>query len=460
MAKTKTAYVCESCGYESSKWLGRCPACNQWNTFKEFTVAASPARTTASARPGISSAPRPQRLCEIDATAEQRIDTGDAEFNRVLGGGIVPGSLVLLGGEPGIGKSTLLLQTILQMRQASILYVSGEESERQIKLRADRMLQQPEAGHEPLLYCESNIDKVLEYAATLKPTLLVIDSIQTMASEMVESSPGSVTQIRECTSMLLKFAKQCGVAVLLIGHITKEGNIAGPKILEHIVDCVLQFEGDRHYMYRILRGIKNRFGSTSEIGIYEMLSTGLRPVANPSEMLLSQNNGEFSGIAISAAMEGVRPFLIETQALVSSAAYGTPQRSATGFDLRRLNMLLAVLEKRVGFKLGAKDVFLNIAGGIRVTDPAMDLSVIAAVLSSNVDTPIEQDTAMAGECGLSGEIRPVTRITQRIAEARKLGFRRFLLPEQNMHGIDKAQYPGIELVPVSRVEQALREIFG
>ncbi len=459
MAKTKTAYVCDSCGFESTKWLGRCPACNQWNTFKEFTVAASTPRNTAT-RHGQAQTSRPQKLSEIDATAEQRIDTGDAEFNRVLGGGIVPGSLVLLGGEPGIGKSTLLLQTILQMRHASILYVSGEESERQIKLRANRMQQQPEAGHEPLLYCESNIDKVLEYATTLRPTLLVIDSIQTMSTEMVESSPGSVTQIRECTSTLLKFAKQNGVAVLLIGHITKEGSIAGPKVLEHIVDCVLQFEGDRHYMYRILRGIKNRFGSTSEIGIYEMLSSGLRPVANPSEMLLSQNNGDFSGIAISAAMEGVRPFLIETQALVSSAAYGTPQRSATGFDLRRLNMLLAVLEKRVGFKLGAKDVFLNIAGGIRVTDPAMDLSIIAAVLSSNVDTPIEQGTVMAGECGLSGEIRPVTRITQRIAEAQKLGFRRFLLPEQNMHGIDVRNYPGIELVPVSRVEQALREIFG
>lgn len=459
MAKTKTAYVCDSCGFESTKWLGRCPACNQWNTFKEFTVAASTPRNTAT-RHGQAQTSRPQKLSEIDATAEQRIDTGDAEFNRVLGGGIVPGSLVLLGGEPGIGKSTLLLQTILQMRHASILYVSGEESERQIKLRANRMQQQPEAGHEPLLYCESNIDKVLEYATTLRPTLLVIDSIQTMSTEMVESSPGSVTQIRECTSTLLKFAKQNGVAVLLIGHITKEGSIAGPKVLEHIVDCVLQFEGDRHYMYRILRGIKNRFGSTSEIGIYEMLSSGLRPVANPSEMLLSQNNGDFSGIAISAAMEGVRPFLIETQALVSSAAYGTPQRSATGFDLRRLNMLLAVLEKRVGFKLGAKDVFLNIAGGIRVTDPAMDLSIIAAVLSSNVDTPIEQGTVMAGECGLSGEIRPVTRITQRIAEAQKLGFRRFLLPEQNMHGIDVRNYPGIELVPVSRVELALREIFG
>lgn len=459
MAKTKTAYVCDACGYESAKWLGRCPACNQWNTFKEFTVAPRTTRPTMAAADR-KDASRPIRLSQVNAAAEPRINTGDAEFNRVLGGGIVPGSLILLGGEPGIGKSTLLLQTILQMRDISILYVSGEESERQIKLRADRMEQQPAAGHEPLLYCDSNLDKVLEYASTLKPQLLVIDSIQTMQSEMVESSPGSVTQIRECTTMLLKYAKQCGVAVMLIGHITKEGSIAGPKVLEHIVDCVLQFEGDRHYMYRILRGIKNRFGSTSEIGIYEMLSSGLRPVANASELLLSQCNGDFSGIAISAALEGVRPFLIETQALVSTAAYGTPQRSATGFDLRRLNMLLAVLEKRVGFKLGAKDVFLNIAGGIRVTDPAMDLSVIAAVLSSNVDTAIEQGTVMAGECGLSGEIRPVTRMMQRIAEAQKLGFRRFLLPEQNMHGLDTTKLKGIELVPVARVEQALREMFG
>ena len=458
MAKTKTAYVCEACGYESSKWLGRCPACNQWNTFKEFTVAASPARTTASVRPGSPHVPRPQRLCEIDATAEQRIDTGDAEFNRVLGGGIVPGSLVLLGGEPGIGKSTLLLQTILQMRQASILYVSGEESERQIKLRADRMLQQPEAGHEPLLYCESNIDKVLEYAATLKPTLLVIDSIQTMATEMVDSSPGSVTQIRECTAALMKFAKQCGVAVLLIGHITKEGSIAGPKILEHIVDCVLQFEGDRHYMYRILRGIKNRFGSTSELGIYEMEQDGLRLVANPSELLLTEDHAGLSGIAISAAIEGVRPFLLETQALVSSAAYGTPQRSATGFDQRRLNMLLAVLEKRVGFKLMQKDVFLNIAGGLRVTDMAMDLSVIAAVLSSNVDTPIEAGWCMCGEVGLSGEVRAVNRIEQRIAEAEKLGFTDIVIPALNLKSVNPHKY-NIKLHPVRKVEEALRVLF-
>lgn len=463
MAKTKIAYVCSECGYESAKWLGRCPACHQWNTIKEFSVApASPSKggaVVAAAGLGRGKS-RPVRLSEIDASEEQRIDTHDPELNRVLGGGIVPGSLILLGGEPGIGKSTLLLQTILQMSDRRILYVSGEESERQIKLRAERMAARPEAGHEPYLLCESSLEHIFEQVKAVEPELLIVDSIQTMATETVESSPGSVTQIRECATALLKYAKEQNVPVLLIGHITKEGSIAGPKVLEHIVDCVLQFEGDRHYMYRILRGIKNRFGSTSEIGIYEMLSSGLRPVENPSELLLSQSTGELSGVAISAAIEGIRPFLIETQALVSTAAYGTPQRSATGFDIRRLNMLLAVLEKRVGFKLGAKDVFLNIAGGIRVTDPAMDLSVIAAVLSSNVDTPIDRYTAMAGECGLSGEIRPVTRITQRIAEAQKLGFQRFVLPEQNAHGLDRKAFPSIELVPVTRVEQALRELFG
>lgn len=469
MAKSKIAYVCSECGYESAKWLGRCPACHQWNVMKEFNVGpATPSKGGAVvAAAGLSRGKaRPRRLHEIDASEEQRIDTHDHELNRVLGGGIVPGSLILLGGEPGIGKSTLLLQTILHMSERRILYVSGEESERQIKLRAERLQTNsaPRPGHDEegglYLLCESNLEHIFEQVKTVDPELLIIDSIQTMATETVESSPGSVTQIRECTTALLKYAKEQNVPVLLIGHITKEGSIAGPKVLEHIVDCVLQFEGDRHYMYRILRGIKNRFGSTSEIGIYEMLSSGLRPVDNPSELLLSQNTGELSGVAISAAIEGIRPFLIETQALVSTAAYGTPQRSATGFDIRRLNMLLAVLEKRVGFKLGAKDVFLNIAGGIRVTDPAMDLSVIAAVLSSNVDTPIDRYTAMAGECGLSGEIRPVTRIAQRIAEAQKLGFQRFVLPEQNIHGLDRAAYDSIELVPVTRVEQALRELFG
>ena len=471
MAKAKTAYVCDNCGYDSPKWVGRCPSCGQWNTFKEVNI--SPISTSSKGAAAVVSAglnrqqSKPQRLSEINATEEERYDTHDAELNRVLGGGIVPGSLILLGGEPGIGKSTLLLQTVLRMSDRRILYVSGEESERQIKLRADRLSTSPQTqgnlnatGEEPLLFCETRLEVILEQVKAVQPDLLIVDSVQTMQTESVESSPGSVTQIRECATALLKYAKDNNVPVLLIGHITKEGSIAGPKVLEHIVDCVLQFEGDRHYFYRILRSIKNRFGSTAELGIYEMNQSGLRPVENPSELLLTQGGEPLSGIAICAALEGVRPFLIETQALVSTAAYGTPQRSATGFDLRRLNMLLAVLEKRVGFKLGAKDVFLNIAGGIRVTDPAIDLSVIAAVLSSNVDTPIDRSVAMAGECGLSGEIRPVTRIDRRIAEAQKLGFTRFLLPEQNMKSLDCQQFSGIELVPVSRVEAALRELFG
>lgn len=402
---------------------------------------------------------RPIRLSEVTAEEAPRYDTHDAELNRVLGGGIVPGSLILLGGEPGIGKSTLLLQTILGMSERRILYVSGEESERQIKLRADRLQTAGRTSNETLLLCETRIEQIFTHIKNVKPELLVVDSIQTMSVEGVESSPGSVSQIRESATALLKYAKESGVPVVLIGHITKEGSIAGPKVLEHIVDTVLQFEGDRHYFYRILRSIKNRFGSTSELGIYEMRANGLRPVDNPSELLLTQGGEELSGVAIAAAIEGVRPFLIETQALVSTAAYGTPQRSATGFDLRRLNMLLAVLEKRVGFKLAQKDVFLNIAGGIRVTDPAIDLSVIAAVLSSNVDTPIERDVCMAGEVGLSGEIRPVTRIAQRIAEAEKLGFKRFILPEANAKGLD-TQKTNIRLVPVGRVEEALRELFG
>ena len=394
-------------------------------------------------------------LSEIKAEEEPRIDMHDAELNRVLGGGLVPGSLILLGGEPGIGKSTLLLQTVLRMSDRRVLYVSGEESEKQIKLRADRI----DPSADCLLVCETRLEQIFTHIKNTQPDLVVIDSVQTISSETIESAPGSITQVRECAAAILKYAKESGTPVVLIGHITKEGSIAGPKVLEHIVDTVLQFEGDRHYFYRILRSIKNRFGSTSELGIYEMRADGLRPVDNPSGLLLSQGGEELSGIAISAAIEGVRPFLIETQALVSTAAYGTPQRSATGFDLRRLNMLLAVLEKRVGFKLAAKDVFLNIAGGIKVTDPAIDLSVIAAVLSSNVDTAIERNVAMAGEVGLSGEIRPVTRIAQRIGEAQKLGFARMLVPEANMKGLDAKAF-GIELVPVARVEHALRELFG
>lgn len=461
MPKAKTAYVCSECGYDSPKWVGRCPSCGQWNTMKEITIRpdTSVSTTESRARKAITGkihSSQPIPLSQVSADEEPRYLTHDAELDRVLGGGIVPGSLILIGGEPGIGKSTLLLQTLVRMAEHKVLYVSGEESERQIKLRADRIA---ERSSDVLLLCETNLDKIFSHIKDVQPDLVVIDSIQTIAAENIESSPGSITQIRECAASLLKYAKESGTPVVLVGHITKDGAIAGPKVLEHIVDTVLQFEGDRHYMYRILRSIKNRFGSTSELGIYEMRSDGLRPVENPSELLLTQGTEELSGIAIAAAIEGVRPFLIETQALVSTAAYGTPQRSATGFDLRRLNMLLAVLEKRVGFKLAQKDVFLNIAGGIRVTDPAIDLSVIAAVLSSNVDTAIERGVCMAGEVGLSGEIRPVTRISQRVSEAAKLGFSRILIPEGNVKGID-LKAPGIEIVPVARVEAALRELFG
>ena len=463
MAKDKTAYVCDNCGHESVKWIGKCPSCGQWNSFKEIRVAPSVSgggKRLAAGGVGNTSSTRntPMPISKVQAKDEPRIDLHDDELNRVLGGGLVRGSIVLLGGEPGIGKSTLVLQTILRMPEKRILYVSGEESTHQLKMRADRI--EENVADNVIVLSENALEKILMQVDDVKPDLLIVDSIQTIESEVIDSSPGSIVQVRECASALLRYAKTSSVPVLLIGHINKEGVLAGPKILEHIVDTVLQFEGDRHYFYRILRSIKNRFGSTAELGIYEMNQSGLRPVDNPSELLLTQGGEPLSGIAICAALEGVRPFLIETQALVSTAAYGTPQRSATGFDLRRLNMLLAVLEKRVGFKLGAKDVFLNIAGGIRVTDPAIDLSVIAAVLSSNVDTPIDRSVAMAGECGLSGEIRPVTRIDRRIAEAQKLGFTRFLLPEQNMKSLDRQQFSGIELVPVSRVEAALRELFG
>ena len=464
MAKNKTVYVCENCGQESPKWIGRCPSCGEWNTFKELHVApAQPAGRQSTpawhpATPGNTEKSRPVALTNIETGREQRFDTHDHELNRVLGGGIVPGSLILLGGEPGIGKSTLLLQTVLRMADRRILYISGEESERQIKLRADRIAPAEDTGH-CLLLCDTELNNVFTHVADVAPDLVIIDSIQTMSLSEVDSAPGSVTQIRACASALLQFAKQSGIPVIIIGHITKEGTLAGPKVLEHIVDAVLQFEGDRHYLYRILRCIKNRFGSTAELGIYEMTGDGLRVVENPSEQLLGEGNEGMSGVAIAAAVEGVRPFLIETQALVSTAAYGVPQRSATGFDLRRLNMLLAVLEKRVGFKLAQKDVFLNIAGGIRVTDPAIDLSVISAVLSSNVDTGIEPLTCMAGEVGLSGEIRPVTRITQRVSEAARLGFRRIIIPAFNSKSLDTSKY-AIEIIPAARVEDALRHLFG
>lgn len=464
MAKDKVVYVCKECGQESPKWVGRCPSCGQWNTYIEQVVRKETAsRILPEGLGGDLERAKPRSLSEIETKAEPRIDMRDAELNRVLGGGLVPGSLVLLGGEPGIGKSTLILQTVMNLRHLKVLYVSGEESARQLKLRANRLESQVEVTEveekECLIVCETSLEQIFAHVKNTKPQLLVIDSIQTISTETVESSPGSLSQVRECAAMLLKFAKTQNVPVILIGHITKEGTLAGPKILEHIVDTVLQFEGDQHYLYRILRSIKNRFGSTSELGIYEMRADGLRQVNNPSELLLSESHEGLSGVAVSSAIEGVRPFLIETQALVSTAAYGNPQRSATGFDTRRLNMLLAVLEKRVGFKLAQKDVFLNIAGGLKVSDPAMDLSVIAAILSSNIDTGIETDVCMAGEVGLSGEIRPVARIEQRIAEAEKLGFKRILLPRSNMQGLDQSRFK-IELVPVRKVEEALRELFG
>lgn len=421
MAKTKTVYICSHCGADSPKWLGKCPNCGEWNTYVEEVVAKEVPSAKRPAPSGLSERgqARPVLLRDITAEKEDRLDLKDQELNRVLGGGLVKGSLVLIGGEPGIGKSTLVLQTILKLHDLKVLYVSGEESYRQLKMRADRLA--PDSQN-CLILCETNLEQIFVQAQNVQPDLLIIDSIQTIFTELVESSPGSVSQVRECSAAILKYAKESGVPVLLIGHINKEGSIAGPKVLEHIVDTVLQFEGDQHYMYRILRSIKNRFGSTAELGIYEMRQEGLREVSNPSELLLTQNHEGLSGVAIAAAIEGIRPFLIETQALVSSAVYGTPQRSATGFDIRRMNMLLAVLEKRAGFKLAQKDVFLNIAGGLRVNDPAIDLAVLAAVLSSSLDISIEPGVCMAGEVGLSGEIRPVNRIEQRIMEAEKLGF--------------------------------------
>lgn len=454
MAKTKTVYVCNNCGNDSPKWLGKCPVCGEWNTYVEEIVTKE-SSSRGNSNLFETSKAKPLLLKEVETGEEPRIDLHDGELNRVLGGGLVPGSLVLIGGEPGIGKSTLVLQTVLGLRKIKTLYVSGEESARQLKLRADRINSNSENC---FIVCETNLEQIFVHIQNLKPDFVIIDSIQTIFTETVESSPGSVSQVRECSASILKFAKETGTPVVLIGHINKEGSIAGPKVLEHIVDTVLQFEGDQHYMYRILRSIKNRFGSTAELGIYEMRQNGLREVSNPSELLLTQNHEGLSGVSIAAAIEGIRPFLIETQALVSTAAYGTPQRSATGFDLRRMNMLLAVLEKRAGFKLIQKDVFLNIAGGLRVNDPAMDLSVISAVLSSSLDISIEKHVCMTGEVGLSGEIRPVNRIEQRILEAEKLGFSKILVPQNNLKGFTSTV--NIEIVQVRKVEEAFRQLFG
>ena len=464
--KDKTMFVCSECGFDSPKWSGKCPSCGRWNTMKEITVKASATQNiTATARKeasGKTDESNPHTLSEIQSSDYPRIDMHDDELNRVLGGGLVQGSIVLLGGEPGIGKSTLTLQTVMRLQDLKVLYVSGEESARQIKMRAERLAAAgagSELSDNLLVLCETSLENIYEQIKKQKPELLVIDSIQTISSEYVDSSAGSLTQVRECAASLLKFAKESGTPVLLIGHITKDGSIAGPKILEHIVDAVLQFEGDQHYLYRILRPIKNRFGSTAELGIYEMREDGLRQVSNPSELLLTDSHQGMSGVSIACTIEGVRPFLIEVQALASTAVYGTPQRSAIGFDVRRMNMLLAVLEKRVGFKLGQKDVFLNIAGGLKVSDPAIDLAVISAILSSSLDIAVDRTVCMTGEVGLSGEIRPVSRIEQRIAEAAKLGFERIIIPKSNMHGLEKRKL-GIELVPVIKVEEAFKQLFG
>ena len=447
MAKSTIQYVCSSCGAKAPQMLGRCPVCGEWGTYEE-EIKTSPRPSPQGRVNGLSG--QPQRLQDVQASEEMRIDMFNGEFNRVLGGGLVPGSLVLLGGEPGIGKSTLALQVLMQQGERKTFYASGEESVRQLKLRAERL-----AGNAENLYIssETSLERILEQVKELEPEIVVIDSIQTIGTEAVEASIGSLTQVRECATRILEFAKTRNIPFIIIGHINKEGSLAGPKVLEHIVDTVLQFEGDQQYMYRILRAQKNRFGSTSEIGIYEMRQDGLREVTNPSELLLSTAREGLSGIAIAAAVEGVRPFLIEVQALVSSAAYGTPQRSSTGFDGRRLNMLLAVLEKRVGFKLLQKDVFLNIAGGLKVQDPAIDLAVLAAVLSSNMDIALDAGTCLCGEVGLAGEIRPVNRIEQRISEAQKLGFRRILIPDEQK--VEKGRY-SIEIVPVKKVTDAFR----
>ena len=453
MAKVKSAFFCQNCGHETPKWLGKCPSCNEWNTFVEELVQKQVPQVVAFSKSGESSAP--QSLGEIEQKEHPRILLNDTELNRVLGGGLVYGSLILFGGEPGIGKSTLLLQLAVTTPNIKVLYVSGEESDQQIKMRSERIGVQ---NKNCFILTETNIQNIFKQAEIVEPQLLIIDSIQTLYSSQIESSPGSISQVRECTAQLLRYAKQSNVPVFLIGHITKEGSLAGPKVLEHMVDAVLQFEGDRNHVYRLLRSIKNRFGSTNELGIYEMLSSGLRQVENPSEILITNTDGSLSGISISATMEGMRPMLIEVQALVSSAAYGTPQRSSTGFDSKRLNMLLAVMEKRCGFKLGAKDVFLNIAGGIKVDDPAIDLAVVAAVLSSNADISISANIALSAEVGLSGEVRPVNRIDQRIHEAEKLGFEKIIISKYNK-GINQKDFK-IELIRCAKITEVVKELFA
>ncbi len=464
MSKIKTAYFCQSCGYESTKWVGKCPSCQQWNTFIEELIQKDAKKQTANDWQSYHSDNSPKKtlaLNEVITKEAYRVETSDKELNRVLGGGIVPGSIVLVAGEPGIGKSTLFLQMGLKLKDAIVLYISGEESEQQIKMRADRLHSNknlPSPNENFYLLTEISTQVIFNEIKKLRPDLIIVDSIQTLQSPFIDSSPGSVSQLKECAAEFQQFAKETNTPVFLIGHITKEGSIAGPKLLEHMVDTVLQFEGDRHYAYRILRTLKNRFGSTSELGIYEMTDSGMTAVANPSEILITQKEDQLSGIAIAATIEGQRPLLIEVQALVTQSVYGTPQRTVTGFDLRRLQLLLAVLEKRGGFHFGMKDVFLNIAGGIKVEDPSIDLAVLTALLSSYEDVPIPQHICFAGEVGLSGEIRAVNRIEQRIAEAEKLGFEKIIVSKYSQKGLDKKRIK-IEVVSMSRVEEVYRHLF-
>ncbi|MEJ2882451.1 DNA repair protein RadA [Pedobacter sp. GR22-6] len=458
MAKTKSAYFCQNCGYESAKWLGKCPSCNEWNTFVEEIIEKPNAKVPSwKTTAGTQRTNKPAKVEEIKTISEERISTGDQELDRVLGGGLVAGSVILIGGEPGIGKSTLMLQLALNISGKKILYISGEESEQQIKMRAERITPNPKANC--YILTETSTQNIFKQIEDLSPDIIIVDSIQTLHSAHIESTPGSVSQVRECTAELLRFAKETDTPVFLIGHITKDGTIAGPKILEHMVDTVLQFEGDRHHVYRILRSIKNRFGAAAELGIYAMHGNGLRQVSNPSEILLSQRDEELTGIAISATLEGARPMLIETQALVSTAAYGTPQRSANGFDTKRMNMLLAVLEKRCGFRLSTRDVFLNIAGGIKVEDPAIDLAILVAIISSHEEISISSKLCFAAEVGLSGEIRAVNRIEQRIMEAEKLGFEKIFISNYNLKGLVSKKY-NIELKPVSKIEDIFAILFG
>lgn len=457
MSKTKTAFFCSNCGQESAKWVGKCPSCGEWNTFVEEVIVKGNEKKEAEWKDysGLKGGLKTISLQDVISSEEKRIVTEDKELNRVLGGGIVPGSIVLIAGEPGIGKSTLFLQASLQMKNILTLYISGEESEQQIKMRADRL---QISNDRFFLLTEANTQSIFKEIKKLKPQLVIIDSVQTLQSPYIDSAPGSISQIRESAAEFQRFAKETNTPVFLIGHITKDGNIAGPKILEHMVDTVLQFEGDRNYAYRILRTLKNRFGSTSELGIYEMTGEGMREVNNPSEILITQKEEQLSGVAIAATIEGIRPLLIEVQALVTQSVYGTPQRTNTGFDLRRLQLLLAVLEKRGGFHFGIKDVFINIAGGLKVEDPSIDLAVLSALLSSYEDVALPMNTCFAGEVGLSGEIRAVNRIEQRIAEAEKLGFEKIIVSKFNLKGISKSKQ-NIEIVPLGKVEELYRYLF-